>query len=42
MRTQGYHLVQRWVKDTSSPAFIAEAERQSRIEAQAVDPELEA
>jgi len=31
-----------WVRDTSSPAFVREAHRQSRLEAQLIDPELDA
>ncbi len=42
MREQGYRLVQMWVRDTSSPAFVREAHRQSRLEAQLIDPELDA
>ena len=30
-RAQGLRLVQRWVIDTRSPKFIAEARRQSRL-----------
>jgi hypothetical protein len=31
MRAQGMKLVQMWVPDTASPAFRAEARRQSRL-----------
>lgn len=34
MRAKGMKLVQFWVPDTSSPAFKAEARRQSRLIAQ--------
>ncbi len=31
LRAQGLRLVQRWVVDTRTPEFLAEARRQSRI-----------
>lgn len=34
MRAQGMKLVQIWVPDTSSPEYIAEARRQSRLAAE--------
>jgi hypothetical protein len=42
MREAGYHLVQMWVKDTSSPEFIKEARRQARLLRDNPDPELDA
>jgi hypothetical protein len=40
-RAKGYHLVQRWQKDTSSPAFTREARRQSRLTHTLPDTELD-
>ena len=34
MRAEGTKLVQIWVPDTSSPEYIAEARRQSRLAAE--------
>jgi len=41
LRAQGLRLVQKWVIDTRTPEFAAEAKRQSRLLAEAAktDPE---
>jgi len=39
LRRQGLRPIQIWVPDTRSPAFKAEARRQSRLVAEAADEE---